>query len=326
MTTLTRERPRVAGHVTEPRIGQHGAQRTFQLVLATVWLLDAILQIQPFMFTRGQNGFSGMLNGMAPGNPGVLGHAITWNGSIVYHQPVLTNAVFAVIQFLIAFGIAAKRTVKPALALSIVWSVGVWWFGEGLGGIFHGAATPFGGGPGGVLFYGVLAVVLWPSDRTDAPFVAARSWGVGPARAVWAAVWGLLALLAVVGAGRQGQALHDLVDKLSSGQPGWLVHVDRVSEAFLLHHGTLAAVLLAIGCALTAVSVYAGPEMTRVMIVIMVTAFAVIWVAVENFGGILAGGATDPNSGPVVILFALAYWPLESWVHERARARRAHRP
>ena len=28
-------------------------QRTFQLVLATVWLLDAVLQIQPFMFTPG---------------------------------------------------------------------------------------------------------------------------------------------------------------------------------------------------------------------------------------------------------------------------------
>jgi hypothetical protein len=36
----------------------------------------------------------------------------------------------------------------------------------------------------------------------------------------------------------------------------------------------------------------------------------VIWVAVQNFGGILAGGATDPNSGPLVILLALTYWPL----------------
>ena len=40
-------------------------QRTFQLILATIWLLDAVLQIQPFMFTRGSNGFSGMLNGMS---------------------------------------------------------------------------------------------------------------------------------------------------------------------------------------------------------------------------------------------------------------------
>jgi len=37
---------------------------------------------------------------------------------------------------------------------------------------------------------------------------------------------------------------------------------------------------------------------------------AVIWVAVQNVGGDLAGGATDPNSGLPVLLLALAYWPL----------------
>ena len=203
-----------------------------------LWLLDAVLQIQPFMFTRGSNGFSGMLNGAAGGNPGWVAHTITWNGSIVYHHPIATNTVFALIQFLIAFGIVSKRTCKPALVLSIVWSVGVWWFGEGLGGVFAGAATPLGGGPGGVLFYALLAVLLWPKEGSDAPFVAARSVGVPAAKAIWAAVWVLLGLLSVVGAGRSPQALHDLVSGLNNGQPGWLAHIDRVSESFLLHHGT----------------------------------------------------------------------------------------
>src|SRR5271165_6088148 len=88
-------------------------QRTFQLVLATVWLLDAVLQIQPFMFTRGSNGFSGMLNGLASGNPNWVSHTITWNGSIVYHEPILTNTFFALIQFVIGFGIAWKKSCKP---------------------------------------------------------------------------------------------------------------------------------------------------------------------------------------------------------------------
>ena len=39
----------------------------------------------------------------------------------------------------------------------------------------------------------------------------------------------------------------------------------------------------------------------------MVAAF--IWVFAEAFGGILAGGATDVNSGPLLALLALAYWP-----------------
>ena len=36
---------------------------------------------------------------------------------------------------------------------------------------------------------------------------------------------------------------------------------------------------------------------------------AAIWVVGEAFGMILAGGATDPNSGPLLALLALAYWP-----------------
>ncbi len=67
------------------------------------------------------------------------------------------------------------------------------------------AATPFGGGPGGVLFYAVLAVLLWPSEGSNTPFVAARTVGLKAARAIWVAVWGLLALLSVVGSGRSPQ-------------------------------------------------------------------------------------------------------------------------
>jgi hypothetical protein len=47
-----------------------------------------------------------------------------------------------------------------------------------------------------------------------------------------------------------------------------------------------------------------------VTLVLAMVVFAAIWVAVQNFGGILAGGATDPNSGLLVILLALVYWPL----------------
>jgi len=285
-------------------------QRTFQLLLATVWLLDAVLQLQPFMFTRGSNGFSGMISGMAAGNPGWVARTITWNGSIVYHQPILTDTAFATVQFLIAFGIVYRRTLKPALALSIAWALGVWWFGEGSGGIFQGAATPFGGGPGGVLFYAVLAILLWPSEGSDRPFVAARTVGVAVARGIWVAVWGLLAVLALVGSGRSPQALHDLVAKVDNGQPGWLGHVDRISESFLLHHGTPAAVLLAAVCVVVAAGVFLPVGARQVTLVVALVVFAAIWVAVQNFGGILAGGATDPNSGLLVIVLTLIYWPL----------------
>jgi hypothetical protein len=285
-------------------------QRTFQLTLATVWLFDAILQIQPFMFTRGASGFSGMLNGVAAGNPSWIGQSITWNSSIVYRQPILTDAVFAGIQFLIAFGIIYKRTLRPALTLSIAWSILVWWFGEGLGGIASGRATPFGGGPGGVLFYAVLAVLLWPSEGQDRPFVAARTVGVRPAKAIWAFMWVLLAVLCVVGSGRSPQALRDLVAGLNSGQPGWLAHVDRSTESLFIHDGTTMAVLLALFCLVVAVGVFMPPRITQLTLALAIGVFGLIWIAVQDFGGILAGGATDPNAAPMVIFIALTYWPL----------------
>jgi hypothetical protein len=284
-------------------------QRTFQLVLATIWLLDAVLQLQPFMFTTGPNGFSGMLDHLAAGNPRWISHSITWNAANVSHHPVLTDSAFALVQFLIAFGIVWKRSLKPALALSIVWALSVWWFGEGLGNIARGGATPFGGGPGAVLLYAVLAVLLWPSDGSDRPFVAARTVGVSAAKAIWTVVWGLLAVLAVVGSGRSPQALHDLVAAYT-GQPGWLARIDRATASMFLHHGTTAAILLAVVCAVVSVGVYFGPRFTRFTLVIGIVTFVFIWVATENFGGILAGGATDPNSGPLVIVLAVTYWPL----------------
>ena len=114
----------------------------------------------------------------------------------------------------------------------------------------------------------------------------------------------------MVGSGRSTQALHDLVAGMNNGQPGWLAHIDRVSESFFLHHGTAAAILLAIVCLIVAAGVFLPPQGAQVTLVLAIAVFAVIWVAVQNLGGILAGGATDPNSGLLVIVLALIYWPL----------------
>jgi len=284
-------------------------QRTYQLVLATIWLLDAVLQIQPFMFTRGPNGFSGMLKAAATGTPGWVSRSITWNASIVYHQPILTDSLFALVQFAIGFGIVWRKSTKAALGLSVLWALAVWWFGEGTGGVFQGRATPLGGGPGGVLFYALIAILLWPSEGSNKPFVAARTQGLRVAQAIWVVVWSLLAVLSVVGSGRSPQALRNIVADLDVGQPGWLAHIDRVSETFLLHHGTPVAILLAVMCLVVAAGVFFPPQVAQVTLVVAIVVFAVISVAIQNLGGILAGGATDPNAGPLMILLALIYWP-----------------
>jgi hypothetical protein len=74
-----------------------------------------------------------MISGTASGNPGAVASPITWNASLVQHHLVLLNAIFATIQVLLGIGIAWRPAVRVALAASIAWALGVWWFGEGLG-------------------------------------------------------------------------------------------------------------------------------------------------------------------------------------------------
>ena len=66
-----------------------------------------------------------------------------WAADVIAAQPVVWNALFASLQLAIAlglFGLLGRRMVRPALAASIVWSLGIWWFGEGLGGLLTGGA------------------------------------------------------------------------------------------------------------------------------------------------------------------------------------------
>ena len=53
--------------------------------------------------------------------------------------------------------------------------------------------------------------------------------------------------------------------------------------------------------------VWGGTARPALVLAVVLALF--IWVAGEDFGGILTGHATDPNSGPLLILLAAACWP-----------------
>src|SRR5271168_2580275 len=192
-------------------------RRTLQLALAALWLLDAMLQFQPAMFGKG---FPQMLAGSARGNPALIARPITWSADFIDHHVVVLNAIFAAIQLLLGLGIAWRPAVRLALAGSVLWSLGVWWLGEGLGGVLAGTASPVDGAPGAVVLYGLLAVLLWPADRPPAaPFTAVRAVGRLVAQASWLVVWLGLATLALLPASR---AIGRTIADTTSGEPAWL--------------------------------------------------------------------------------------------------------
>ena len=150
-----------------------GARRALQISLGLAWLLDAALQYQPYMF--GKSFVTGVLDPSAMGSPALLANPVLVSGQLIGHHPAAWNAAFATIQLLLAGGLLWRRTVRAALAGTIVWSLGVWWLGEGLGGIFSGMASPITGAPGAAILYALIAALVWPprtapagqADRAD---------------------------------------------------------------------------------------------------------------------------------------------------------------
>jgi len=283
------------------------ARRALQLGLAGMWLLDGVLQYQPFMYTKA---FGQMLAGTADGNPAVIARPITWQAGLVEHHLVLLNTIFATIQLLIALGIAIRPTVRLGLAASVAWSLGVWWFGEGLGGVLSGSASPLNGAPGAVILYALLAVLLWPAERgTPAPFTAARAVGGHVARALWLVLWLSLAYFAVTAANRAPQAMSGMIGGMTDRQPGWLGSLIRGAASLVTGDDLAASVVLAVALVVIAAGVYLPVPAARAALLLAIVVALVIWVCAEAFGMILAGGATDPNSGLPLVLLALAYWP-----------------
>jgi hypothetical protein len=287
------------------------ARRRLQLGLAALWVLDGVLQYQSFMFTKA---FGQMLAGSAGGNPAFVADPVRWAAAIIAHSPVTTNAAFATIQLALGLGIAWRPAVRVALAASVAWSVAVWWLGEGLGGVLSGSASPVSGAPGAVILYALLAVLIWPASGAPGPgsFVAARPLGVAAARSLWVVLWGSLAYFSLTAASRTAQGLHDMIAGLADGEPGWLSAVDRGVAGVLARHGLPASIALAVVLAAIAAGIFLPAPGVHVTVALAVAVSLVIWLVGQDLGEVLAGNATDVNSGPLLALIALAYWPMRA--------------
>ena len=100
-----------------------------------------------------------------------------------------------------------------------------------------------------------------------------------------------------------------MIAGMESGEPGWLSAIERGGASLVANHGLAASVVLAVACAVVAVGVYQPRRAAAAGLALAIVMAVVVWVAAQALGGILASGATDPNSGPLLVLLALAYWP-----------------
>ncbi len=302
-------RPSAAGRVSA---------RSIQIGLGIIWLIDGLLQLQPKLF--GADFANGVILPMTQGQPGIVSSAMTHLAHLVSVQPALADSVFAATQILIGVGLLIHQTVKPALVLSFAWALGVWALGEGFGMLFTGAASPLTGAPGAALLYVAIGVLVWP--RTAGPAVSGPAASEGPlgawgGKAIWAVVWSGMGFLWLLPANRAGGSISGAISASVAGEPGWLAH-GQLSVAHALGSG---AGSVAVVCGVLSFVIGLGPLLTRHTTVFLVAGAALAldyWVFGEAFGGVFTGLATDPNTGPLLVLLALAVYPNRAWAVSRA--------
>lgn len=283
-------------------------ERLVQIGLGALWLTDGVLQLQPVMFTR--HFVTAVLLPSASGNPAAVAAPITALGTVIEPHVALFNAAFAVVQLAIGALLLARRAVRATLAASLVWVAGVWWLAEGFGGLLTGSASPLSGAPGAVALYGIAALLAFPAPAPEAVPGSHGTVRIGllplrAARAAVAGVWLLGAALLVQPANLAPHALSGQLAAAAGGEPHWLAGPIAWLAATIGSAGRPVSVALAAVMALVGLGLLA-PRATRLAVAVASALALLIWFFAQALGGIATGSATDPNSGPLLILLALS--------------------
>lgn len=311
-------------------------RRSIQVVLGVLWVLDGLLQLQPFMLGTG---FGALILGTAAaGQPTFVSVPLQWVMELVLAHHVALDAAFGTFQILMGLGLLVRPTVRAALAASVAWGLAVWYLGEGLGGIASGHTSIFTGAPGSALLYAILALVAWPARAERSPERTSvaeppSSWisrimrggalsSDVPPRSWVAVAWTVLWLGGVVLLSLPSQASADALAggplALAQSNPSWLAGWDYTVANWILAAGNGLVVGLAVLEALIGLVALFGGWPRRVALTLGICLALTDWVIGQGFGQLASGQATDPNSGPMLVLLGIAV--LASGARLRVRA------
>jgi hypothetical protein len=296
-----------ASVIAEPvPMSRHLARRHLEIALGVLWLIDGLLQLQPFMFSR--EFYTGVLGMANMGLPGPVADGDYHVATLLTAHPALWNSGFALLQLLLGLGILWRRTSRVALICSVPWAVGVWIIGEGFGAMFMPGTSLLTGAPGAALLYALVALMLLPTaGNTRLPGQRISRSGLRIGAAGWALIWTGGALLELEGINHAMTVPSAQIANGSYGEPAVFRFIDMEGGRLIGQHGYLFALVLGLFAVLAGWGMFV-PGWRRVSLAIGIVMAVFVGVVGQDLGAIFTGRGTDPGSGPVLILLALALW------------------
>ncbi len=270
-----------------------------------LWIVNALLQAQPAMFTT--SFVSNVLAPAAVGQPAWIAVPMIGGMQLWERAPVLWNVAAVALELLIGalLLVGYRRTVRGrnGLILSLVWRLIVWYFGEGLGGLFVGSPTYLNGAPGSAMLYVLLAgALLLPNALWTSPhllIVLRRTvgalWAGGALFQLAPLYWSPLGLATVL----QNVAMMPLPFGLSALDAQLVV---SMAQAPMLWNTALSAAMF--GLAVVFLLGLGG----RTLYILALVWLGFVWVVFQGVGMVLSGMATDPNTPLLWVLILLPAW------------------
>ncbi|HEV8064074.1 MAG TPA: SCO family protein [Acidimicrobiales bacterium] len=289
-------------------------RRLLRIGFGLLWVLDGLLQAQASM-PLGMT--TQVISPAASTSPSWVQHLVNVGGTIWNDHPVVAATAAVWIQF----GIGVWILVAPrgnwsraSGAVSAVWALAVWVFGEAFGGLFAPGLSFLDGAPGAVVIYlfagilialpegyftsGRIAVVV--SRVLGAFFVAMGVLQAWPGRGYWQGK-----LPAHAGLGSLASMVSEMAKTPQPRATGSAVSAFASLDAA---HGfavnlVVVVALLALGAALLT----ADRRVLRYSVPLTIVMCLAIWVLVQDVG-FFGGTGTDPNSMiPLGVMLVASY-------------------
>lgn len=278
-------------------------------IIGGLWLLDGLLQLQPGMFTM--NMVNGIMVPAIDGQPAPIAASLHWIVTFTSANLIAINLCIAIVQIVLGVLLLSGRFVKPAIIASIIWALIVWYAGEGMSLLLTGQGSILTGAPGAVILYPIIALAFYPRKTASGeqkPLLS-RLW----LRRIFAFFWIFAALLQLQPYWWQDGQISQASGSMLS--PGTLssVIVDPSLQWFAqvtVHDEILLNIVLIIVFLALGLGIFSSKEeYLRPWLIASIVVLLFVWWFGEALGMILTGMGTDPNTGPLLILMALASWP-----------------